>query len=390
LLATGLYSCDIKKSNVSPDAVFTNVYHDNDLNTAYYPLDINQAGNGELTILSGIKNDSSKYTWNGVYIMETDKDGKYLWKITSLSGFVNPVSGMFTKNNTTYFLCMDEITLQTYLMNIDKTERNIAVVKTFPTIEYPLYSLVTSDGGQLVISYDRASRSSKISKIDGNFNISWQQTYNVLEDAEEKVIFHLTHLGRQFPFFASEVKNGNTATHYAVNTFFNYSFSLLVINAANGTQTGVVNGYRYDGAVSSALHLSENQFAISRYSFGDNYLLPQTEVDIDAISSTNNYTGTRYPEFNTDARVYVCEKGSADKKRIIYATSSKIGQLVVVQFNYETGNWINTQYFGHSNPVEIASMLNTSDDGMLLLSRMMVAGRYPRIALFKVSSGAFQ
>jgi hypothetical protein len=385
-----LYSCDIKKSNVSPDAVFTNIYHDNDLNTAYYPLDINQAANGELTILAGIKNDMSKYTWNGVYIMETDKDGKFLWKISSLTGYVNPISGIFTKNDQTYFLCMDEITLQTYLMHIDKTERSISVAKTYPTIEYPIYAKATNDGGILIVSYDRASRSSKISKTDANFNLSWQQTYNVMEDAEEKVIFHLTHMGRQFPFFAGEVKSGNTATHYFVNTFFNYSFSLLFVNAANGSQTGVVNGYRYDGAISSAIHLGENQFAISRYSFGDNYLLPQTTADIDAISSTNDFSGTKYPEFTTDARVHITDKGPTDNKRIIYATSSKIGQLVVAQFNYDSGAWINTQYFGHSNPVEIAAILNASDEGMLILSRMIVAGRYPRIALFKISPGAFQ
>lgn len=385
-----LYSCDIKKSNVSPDAIFTSVYHDNNLNTSYFPLDLIQDSNGELTILSGIKNDSSKYAWNGIYIMEADKDGKFLWKIESLSGYVNPVSGMLLKNGQTYFVCMDEISLQTYLMVIDKTERNIAMVKAYASIEYPLYSKVTSDGGLLITSYDRASRSSKISKLDGNFNVSWQRTFNVLEDAEEKVISHLTHIGRQFPFFAGEVKVGNTASHYFVNTFFNYSFSLLIVNAANGSQTGVVNGYRYDGALSSALHLRENQYAISRYSFGDNFLLPQTAIDIDAILSTNEYNGVKYPEFTNDSKVCIVEKGSGGNKRIVYASGSKTGQVVLTQFNYETGEWANTHYLGHSNPVEVASAISTSDNGMIVLSRMIVSGRYPRIALFKVSSGVFE
>ena len=59
------------------------------------------------------------------------------------------------------------------------------------------------------------------------------------------------------------------------------------------------------------------------------------------------------------------------------------------QFSHDAGKLLKSNYYGHSNPVEIAAAINTSDGGMMLLCRMIVAGRYPRIALYKVSSGEF-
>jgi len=389
LVISFMAGCDIKKNTTAPDAVFTTIYNDNDINASYYPLGVVQQLNGQLIVISGIANDTSKYAWTGISVIAADPEGRFLWGNNTTSGNVNPVPEVIYNHGETYFICMNEVTLATQLMKVDAATKNISLTKTYNEIIYPLYTYQTSDGGLLIISYDRMSRSTLVTKTDGSFNEIWQKNYNVMEDAEAKVIAHLSKLGQQFPFFAGEIMTGNTASHYFVNSFFNYSFSMLIVSAANGNQTGVVNGYRYDGAISAALHLSEDTFSVARYTFGDNYVLPKTEINADEVATTNDLAGTKFSELNYDAKVLLREKGEANQKRIIFITSTKVGQLAMYQFSHQSGKLLKSNYYGHSNPVEIAAAINTSDGGMLLLCRMIVAGRYPRVAIYKVSAGEF-
>lgn len=385
-----LAGCDIKKNDAAPDAVFTTIYNSNDINASYYPLGIVQESGGNLIMLAGITNDTSKYTWAGTYIMTADAQGKFLWDNSILTGFVNPVPNLISSGGNSYFICMDEVTLQAHLMMVNPAEKSAALVKTFDDITYPLYTYQTSDGGLLIVSYDRSMRSTRVTKTDAAFNKVWQKNFNVMEDTEAKVIGHLSKLGQQFPFFVGEIKTGNAVSRYFVNSFYNYSFSMLVLDAASGNQAGVVNGYRYDGAISAAMYLANKKFAVSRYTFGDNYLVPQADINLDEVSTTNDLTGTKFPELTSNAKVILKEKGDNDNKHVVYISSTKEGQLVMYQFKTDTALIVKNNYYGHSNPVEIASALDTKDGGMLLLCRLIVAGRFPRMALYKVSAGEFQ
>jgi hypothetical protein len=81
----------------------------------------------------------------------------------------------------------------------------------------------------------------------------------------------------------------------------------------------------------------------------------------------------------------VVSKTKSTPERIAFTTTTKTGQLVVNQFD-NAGKWVSSKYLGQSNPVEVASTINTSDGGMLVLARMTVAGRFERIALFKLKA----
>ena len=56
-------SCDIQDSDIEPEKRFTKIYHDNNFDLSYYPVDIKETAEGEYYILSGIKEDSSRYAW---------------------------------------------------------------------------------------------------------------------------------------------------------------------------------------------------------------------------------------------------------------------------------------------------------------------------------------
>ena len=50
-----------------------------------------------------------------------------------------------------------------------------------------------------------------------------------------------------------------------------------------------------------------------------------------------------------------------------------------------TGTFISSRYLGFSNPYEIASLVQTSDEGLAVCGTTYLAGRFPRICIFKLS-----
>ncbi len=50
-----------------------------------------------------------------------------------------------------------------------------------------------------------------------------------------------------------------------------------------------------------------------------------------------------------------------------------------------TPDGLGSRYLGFSNPYEIAAMTTTSDGGLAVCGITYVAGRFPRICLFKIS-----
>ena len=44
-----------------------------------------------------------------------------------------------------------------------------------------------------------------------------------------------------------------------------------------------------------------------------------------------------------------------------------------------------SHYLGFSNPFEVASLIRTEDEGLLVCGTTYLAGRFPRICLFKLS-----
>ena len=50
---------------------------------------------------------------------------------------------------------------------------------------------------------------------------------------------------------------------------------------------------------------------------------------------------------------------------------------------------IATKYISSTNPVNIANMWQTSDNGIIIVAQTYVAGRFPRISTFKLSEDEF-
>ncbi len=355
-----------------PDASFIKIYNDEFFKTSYIPMDIVQAGDDGYFILSAYN------SWN-TYVLRLDKEGEYVWDYQLEENLVNPIKGLYYKDSAFYFLCMDDLSLATNLMKATDESQSAQIEQTFSDIIYPLNSSAADDGF-LLVSYNRESYSTRLTKLGLDFNVQWDEEYSVEQDVEESIISHLTRIGDRLPFFSGQAGN-----KYYFNGYYNYSMSMLFVNNNDGSQTGVINGFRDKSAISSAKYLDGNSYALSRFDFGENFILPKIDINSSSVGISSELEGNIHPEMVADAFVYSEVINVNGKEVTLYATSTKAGQILLYAYDPLSGSLIGTHHLGRLNPYEAIDFVSTEDGGVAVLGNTYVNGRFSRITLIKLS-----
>jgi hypothetical protein len=130
--------------------------------------------------------------------------------------------------------------------------------------------------------------------------------------------------------------------------------------------------------------------ALSRYDFGDNFFLPVTDIDLNGIGFSGDLEVSNFPELSSNARVILKKLTIQGKEVIIYASDTKSNQLVLYAYDAATEALLDVKYLGQTNPYKIGSFTLTSDGGMAILGKTFVAGRFPRLAIFKLTTDELQ
>jgi len=378
ILFLSFFAC--KKDNINPENIFTKVYSDNNSDISYYPLDIVQTNDGGYYILSALSIDTIR-TFLNAHISKTDKFGELIWESTISEPYVNPIASLISSGSGVYFLCMDRISLGTYLMRIDETNGSAEVVNSYSEIIYPLASSQTPDNGILLLSYDRDSRSSMLTKFSSSFEETWNNSYPVIEDAENLLFAHLTRSGKTIPFFTGTIGNGDS---YFANALYNYSLALLFVDSNNGDRTGLIYGDRYNAGISAAVSIQSNNFSVSRFVYDNHYILPATSLSLSSITVASDLGGEKVAELAADAHTRIIKLSIDSRNLIVYASNTSSNQILLLFFDLSTGELVTKKYLGSSNPVKVASLIQTNDDGIAVLAQTMVAGRFKRNALYKI------
>jgi hypothetical protein len=355
-----------------PESSFIKIYNDEFFKSAYIPMDMVEAGETGYFILSAYN------SWN-TYILRVDEKGEFMWDYKLPENFVNPINGLYYKDDAFYFFCMDDISLATYLMKATDQSRSASIERTYGNIIYPLASSSVDDGF-LLENYNRESYSTRLTRFNQNFGEVWHEEYSVEQDVEQAIIGHLTRIGNRLPFFTGQAGN-----RYFFNGFYNYSMSMLFVNTGNGAQTGVINGFRSESAISSAFYINGNSFALSRFDQGENFIIPKMDLNTTGTGISSDLDGNEHPEMTANAFVN-CKIINVNGKDItMYATSTKSGQILLYAYNTLNGTLIGTHHLGRLNPYEAVNFVPTTDGGLAVLGNTFVNGRFSRITLIKLS-----
>jgi len=197
---------------------------------------------------------------------------------------------------------------------------------------------------------------------------------------ENPIISHFNRTGKQLPFHTGRTTDGS----YFFNGFYNYTMSLVFTDLTSDTPSGICQGQQENGGISSTYHIGANRFAVSRFNFGDNYILPDADISTGDISSSVDLGGNPFPELVPDARVVLKSISANGQPTLIYGSTTKSGQIVLIAYEQNTGALAGTKHLGFVNPYEIGSFRGTKDGGLVVVGTTYVAGRFPRVCLFKL------
>lgn len=375
--------CDVRDNEFEPEKRFTKVYDDSDYDANFYPLDISQTTDGGYLVLA------VKGVWDP-YLMKVDGLGEKVWEIHLTSPYSNPVPKLLKQNSGAhFFFCMNDNGLnQTYLMRVDENAGTVSEVAFLDEITYPLSSSVTPDNGFILQGYNADKRSSTLSKFGSGGNEQWTESYNIFEDLEvPAILYHITRVDPPLPFFCGTLESqGGTAQSYYFNGFANYNFAMTFVATGDGAQQGTIQGNRYEAAVSSAIQVSGNDFAVSRFEEdGSNFLAPRATIDPTTFSQSTALEGELFKEV-ANKTIIKSELLDIDGGQYIaYAATSRSGKIILQFYDVVNGNFSGAETFGLNQLYQIGELIQTSDGGLAILGMTTLEGQFDRLVIFKLS-----
>jgi hypothetical protein len=357
---------------------FNSIFDNNQFAVENYPIDIKQTADGGYLILGERRLPESNF--RGIYLLKADKFGKFVSEVEVEDIYVNPVGDFLQSGDKFYFFCMEELSLSAQIIEVDETLENI-VVSPAGGLTYP--AATSMDGSDiLLLSYNHEDKEMIFSRHNTSGNVVGSAaafSIGVGDDIEEPIINHFIRTGKRFPFQVGRIPGGL----YYFNGFLNYTFSLVFTNLSS--ISGVVQGQQDDGGISAAYPLGGNKFAAARFNFGDNYFLPNINLETTSISSSVNLLGNTFPELTSNAPVKIKNLTINNENVLLFASDTKSKQIGMYFYNEETGEFRSSSYVGFSNPYEIANITTTEDGGIAICGTTYLAGRFPRIFISKFS-----
>jgi hypothetical protein len=376
-----MFSCEEEADPALNEETFTKIYDNNLFNAAYNPIDFKQTPDGGYLILGSRRLEDSNFS--GIYMLKVNSQGIFEKEIEVDVAYVNPVASLMELNGEYYFFCMEELTLQAQMARTDPMLENITITPLQDNITYPSAAAFESNNFVL-LSYNHIDKLTTISLVGptGGTLASKGFDIGVGDDVEEPLINHFIEGGKKLPFTVGRIPGGL----YYFNGFFNYTFSLVFTDLNADDPIGVVQGQQDDGGFSAVTPIASTKFAASRFNFGDNFLLPNVILPVNSISSTVDYPGNTLLELVPNAKVRIIRSVINSTNILIYGSDSKSKQIALLFYDEATGALTGSHYLGFSNPFEVAAIVQTSDEGLAVCGTTYLAGRFPRICLFKISS----
>ncbi|GIV38623.1 MAG: hypothetical protein KatS3mg033_0423 [Thermonema sp.] len=368
----GLTACDIQDNRIEPGERFSRIYDTGEYERAYYAVDVAPTADSGFIVLGAAEVDFSDFY--GLYLLKIDKEGFPEWQYLASSDYVHPLGFLSDGANNLQVVCMDATGLYPLVLTVAPEP---ALVAAYPSVEYPLAFSRLNDGRLAFLAYDRVGRNSVVA-----FSDDTRQTFPIYEDVEALIFQHISRRGQQFPFFIGQTPSGQIF----FNGFNNYTLALTFLDAGS-SQTGVVNGTRYEAGMSACVALPQsNRFSIARFSEdGRTYFAPSVSIDPNGVSSSSNLKGYLIQELSPKAGVRLLHTEAGGLAVILYLSSTQNGQIALYAYDAEGGQLLGTRYFGHGNRFEAGAMCRTPDGGLLITGRVWMAGRFARLCVFKLN-----
>jgi len=397
-IALTVLSCSEESNPKFDTDNFTSIFDNYKFDIDYTPIDMVQTSDGGYLILGRRKLTTSNMS--GIYLLKADENGNFVKELEVDETYVNPVARLTQIGEVFYFACMEYPFMTANIASVDPDLENVAFTPVSSINDIiPTYPSVASyiDNQFLLQCYDHENRQSGLLIVDpvtgaASGGKAFTIGIGAADNVNEAIINTFAHSRRSFPYEVG--KSGGT---YFFNGFYNFTYSLVFTDLVSDDPIGVVSGqnppdsdfeYQFGAGFSSIVNLSGSKFAASMFYFGENYLMPGITIPSNSTTSLQPDSfnpSYAFPELVKNANVKILRTTIDSKNVLIYGSDTKTKQIGLYFYDEATGEFLGSRYLGFSNPFEIASIINTSDEGIAVCGTTYVAGRFPRICIFKLS-----
>jgi len=373
------FSCDVKENNEATPTAFSRVYHSPDASTRFFPIDFREVSDGGFLIL-GISGEQS------IYVMKTDLFGQFEWEITESGPFNRPIPSLMEVNGEFLFFAQDSTTFETNALAINIVDQSISSKIAFEDELNPLQAFHSSSGNIFYHNYNRRTSRINIHGLTSTLGEIWTENYSVGfdQEIEREILDNINSTEPEVPFYQGEVEG----SAYFVNSFVDFNFNSLFLNPNSGAEVSRISGFQTDASMSALFHLDGQDFAMARFNQnGTTVVNPRVTI---AFNETNNFTseeieGVEFPDIVENAEVRIKTITLNGQRYIVYAADNKDGQISLLFYDFASGQFINNITIGHNHRYQVSNFIQSSDEGLVVLSQTVHAGKFNRISLNKVS-----
>ncbi len=381
LLVLILFSCQASE-NLSPEQNFNKIYNESSFSD-FEALDVQQLDDGGYIILAVTDNSFSGQV-SAPYLLRTDKEGNFLWdtqKTALFKSFLNPVPNFKKKNGEYYFFCKNNADKNMVLVKVNDASQNIEIVRTFDNLKGDLiYVSETPDNGLLLMLLSETCGTDpqpELVKLDANFALQWRKCYAFPINALKDVITQKVNVN----YFFSGIFVLNGQVRYFLTLLNPNNTSSILYTDANGNLLGVT---QTSLLVNSLTQVVNSQFALTFVRQRDLNIVPKITFNITANESPAIF-GNTFHEINSEKRILAKKMTLGGKEVVIFASTLENIPVRIYAFDPTTEILLGTLTLGRVNPYEIANIIPTADGGLAIVVNTLVADRFKRIGLLKVS-----
>ncbi|MFH0757226.1 MAG: hypothetical protein V2B15_08070 [Bacteroidota bacterium] len=378
LLLLVVSGCEINQKEVLPEDGFVKIYNHPDELLSYYPESVIEISDGGYLFISAVKDGLSEIEYPTTQLVRTDQAGVVIW--AERYNWLAPSSKLVNFGSSIGFVAMD-LQLNAFAILVDPSSGEVREQHDLE-MTLPLFSFGDGQGNLVVLGYDFVSRSSWISKFNNNLGLERSNKLAVNADMDLLIQRHLNKTGQEFPFFIGEYSS-DAGTGYYVSCFSNYTLRTMFLDISSLNATGNVFSFQTDEAISAVIHKTGSLFSLSGYYEGNNYLVPEADIDVGISQSIKDFQVRQLYELTNKAKVVSEAVKSGSDEFALFASQTNANSIVIYQYAMDSDSLVMTHHRYFDERVEVSDIIQTADGGIAILGQIHVLGKYKRSFLLK-------
>ncbi len=377
-------ACEINQKEVLPEDGFLKIYNHPEEVLAYFPESLVELPGGGYVFISAVKNENDDIEYPYTNLVRTSASGELSWSLDY--DWRAPASQLMWLDGSVGFVAMNE-QFDAYLVLINPSTGDVTSQHDLE-MTMPLYAYADSQGRLVVLGYDFVTRSSWICLYSSSYQLQRSNKLPVNTDLEYLVQRHLNKTGQDYPFFIGEYSNGPGAGYF-VNCFYNYTLRTVFLDQASLGATGDIYSFQTEEGISSVIQKSGSLFGLTSYYEGNNYIVPEAEIDVGASANIKDLPADPLYELTYRARVIATDLVLDTASYNLFASQTNDNSVVIYQYERGSNLLINTLYREFDQGVMVSEVIQTADQGIALLGGIYILGKYQRPFLVKLTRDAF-